>query len=98
MGSLEETTLDEPVLVTVLRDVKMVIVKMRKVMLLSADSRDELRNWFVFVICVRQNERIALYLYSRKARKQHKTLMRVGLQGFMGTSFLVPCFSNSSEY
>ena len=53
LGSLEETTLDEPVLRTVLRDVRMVVDKMRKVILLSADTRDELRNWSVWPLsCV----------------------------------------------
>ncbi len=47
LGSLEETTLDEPVMDTVLRDVRMVLDKMKKVILLSADTRDELRNWCV---------------------------------------------------
>jgi hypothetical protein len=46
LRSLEETTLDEPVIDTVLRDVRMVFDKMKKVILLSADTRDELRNWY----------------------------------------------------
>ncbi len=47
LRSLEETTLDEPVIDTVLRDVKMVLDKMKKVILMSADTRDELKNWCV---------------------------------------------------
>ena len=49
LGSLEETTLDEPVMDTVLRDVRMVFDKMKKVILLSANTRDELRNWCVSI-------------------------------------------------
>jgi hypothetical protein len=50
IGSLEETTLDEPVTTTVLRDVRMVFDKMKKVILLSADTKDELRNWCVSIL------------------------------------------------
>eukprot|EP00960_Hanusia_phi_P048035 758734-Hanusia_phi.AAC.1 len=44
-GMLEDTTLDEPVLDTVKRDLGMVWTKLRKVMIPSGDTRDELRNW-----------------------------------------------------
>uniref|UniRef100_A0A7S4KEV4 Protein YIPF n=1 Tax=Guillardia theta TaxID=55529 RepID=A0A7S4KEV4_GUITH len=44
-GILEDTTLDEPVLDTVKRDLGMVWTKLTKVMMPSRDTRDELRNW-----------------------------------------------------
>lgn len=44
-GGLQDTTLDEPVLDTVLRDVKMVWKKLKKVVIPSEDTKDELRNW-----------------------------------------------------
>jgi hypothetical protein len=44
-GALEDTTLDEPVLDTVLRDLRMVWNKLKKVVIPSADTKDELRNW-----------------------------------------------------
>lgn len=46
-GSLEDTTLDEPVIETIKRDAKMVWHKMKKVAIPSADTKDELRNWWV---------------------------------------------------
>lgn len=44
-GILEDTTLDEPVLDTVKRDLGMVWTKLTKVIMPSRDTRDELRNW-----------------------------------------------------
>lgn len=42
---LAETTLDEPVMDTVKRDLRMVWTKMMKVVVPSPDTKDELRNW-----------------------------------------------------
>jgi hypothetical protein len=44
-GNLEDTTLDEPVVDTILRDLRMVWNKLKKVVIPSADTKDELRNW-----------------------------------------------------
>mmetsp|Transcript_51291 Transcript_51291/g.133946 ORF Transcript_51291/g.133946 Transcript_51291/m.133946 type:complete len:209 (-) Transcript_51291:77-703(-) len=43
--SLEETTLDEPVIVTLKREFNAIANKMYKVMLPGSDSKSELRNW-----------------------------------------------------
>mmetsp|Transcript_45482 Transcript_45482/g.91062 ORF Transcript_45482/g.91062 Transcript_45482/m.91062 type:complete len:295 (+) Transcript_45482:52-936(+) len=44
-SNVAETTLDEPVIETVKRDFQMVLTKMKKVVIPSADTKDELRNW-----------------------------------------------------
>mmetsp|Transcript_40540 Transcript_40540/g.82876 ORF Transcript_40540/g.82876 Transcript_40540/m.82876 type:complete len:313 (+) Transcript_40540:29-967(+) len=44
-SALQETTLDEPVMETVKRDLMMVWNKLKKVVMPSADTKDELRNW-----------------------------------------------------
>jgi hypothetical protein len=73
LGSLEETTLDEPVITTVLRDVRMVLGKMKKVILMSADTRDELRNW-----CVKHSIfRVKLNLCSYARTSQMKCVIEV---------------------
>jgi hypothetical protein len=86
MGTLEETTLDEPVLRTVLRDVKMVVDKLRKVILLSADTRDELRNWFAQP-CFDSNL-VAIV----------ETIVTFSSQGSLGPTFFVSRISNSAKY
>jgi hypothetical protein len=44
-GTLEDTTLDEPVIDTIKRDMNMVWLKIKKVAIPSNDTKDELRNW-----------------------------------------------------
>mmetsp|Transcript_4503 Transcript_4503/g.10447 ORF Transcript_4503/g.10447 Transcript_4503/m.10447 type:complete len:105 (-) Transcript_4503:697-1011(-) len=43
---LEDTTLDEPVIETIKRDLHMVWRKIGKVAIPSQDTKDELRNWY----------------------------------------------------
>ena len=45
LSIMEETTLDEPVKDTILRDLRMILDKMKKVILLPGDAKDVLRNW-----------------------------------------------------
>ena len=44
--NLEDTTLDEPVIETIKRDLRMVWRKIGKVAIPSQDTKDELRNWW----------------------------------------------------
>ena len=44
-SQLEDTTLDEPVMDTIKRDMHMVWHKIKKVAIPSNDTKDELRNW-----------------------------------------------------